>query len=390
MRNMGIIKPYYSNSDGSLYQGDALAVLKELPDESVNCCVTSPPYWGLRDYSVEGQLGLERTPEEYVAKMVEVFREVRRVLRNDGTLWLNLGDSYWRNPARGNQENGGHAGLHSGRTAAEGMQHKFCDMPEKNMIGIPWRVAFALQSDGWILRQDIIWHKPNPMPESVTDRCTKAHEYIFLMSKSQRYYYDAEAIREDGPMYIRKAGGYVGFDETHTGQNQKGGFADKDTVTIGRNRRSVWTVSTAPFSGAHFATFPPKLIEPCILAGCPEKVCAECGSPWERVLTERAGGIEGDWHSKRKTDGFVNTKPSGQKAWNSYVGPQTIGFQPTCTCNSDTKPGVVLDPFMGAATTAIVAYKHGRKFLGIELSQKYLDEISIPRIEAERRQLKLF
>ena len=253
-------------------QGDCLTVLRErFAPESVQCCVTSPPYWGLRDYGCEGQLGREKTPEEYVSKMVEVFREVRRVLRNDGTLWLNLGDSYAR-------EGGNSAGVPrhwDGRASDPGGHHdkrpnaSKINLKPKDLVGIPWRVAFALQADGWYLRSDIIWHKPNPMPESVTDRPTKAHEYLFLLTKSERYYYDAEAIREDGPTYIRKASGYVGFNATHTGNNQKGGFADRDTITEGRNKRTVWTVATSPYAEAHFATFPPKLIEPCILAGCP-------------------------------------------------------------------------------------------------------------------------
>ena len=250
-------------------QGDALTVLKTLPDESVNCCVTSPPYWGLRDYGVEGQLGLERTPEEYVANMVEVFREVRRVLRDDGTLWLNLGDSYAAN--RTYQ-------VHNTKGAVEHTYSEGSTVPPglkpKDLVGIPWMVAFALRSDGWYLRQDIIWHKPNPMPESVTDRCTKAHEYIFLLSKSQRYFYDAAAIKEDvtgnshpGRKDCNLSPRYGENDLS--GFNQRAGTWKQTYLPDNRNRRSVWTVATAPFPGAHFATFPPKLIEPCILAGCP-------------------------------------------------------------------------------------------------------------------------
>lgn len=226
-----------------IIEGDCIERLKAMPEKSVNTCVTSPPYFGLRDYGHDGQIGLEPTPDEYVAKMVEIFREVKRVLRDDGTLWLNLGDSYNGAAANRTGQNGYDDGRQnrSKRFSAGGI----IGLKPKNLIGIPWRVAFALQSDGWNLRQDIIWHKPNPMPESVRDRCTKAHEYIFLLSKSERYYFDSESIKEPVAASVART------EET-------------------RNRRSVWTVTTKPFKGAHFATFPPDLIEPCILAGCPE------------------------------------------------------------------------------------------------------------------------
>ncbi len=248
--------------------GDCLSVLASQPDQSVNCCVTSPPYFGLRDYGHDGQIGLESTPDAYVAKLVEVFREVRRVLRDDGTLWLNLGDSYCGGNT-GNQSNVGQ------RYGKDGEGHVFrrdgkyatsIGLKPKDIMGIPWRVAFALQADGWYLRSDIIWHKPNPMPESVTDRPTKAHEYIFLLSKSPRYYYDAAAIREDE---IKGSAGSV-FNVGKTAEHQLGRSSSAERVEDGkRNRRTVWTIATQPFSGAHFATFPPNLIEPCIKAGCP-------------------------------------------------------------------------------------------------------------------------
>ena len=218
-------------------QGDCLESLKSLGDESVNCCVTSPPYWGLRDYGESDQLGLEETPEEYVANMVKVFSEVKRVLTKDGTLWLNLGDSY----------------------------------VGKSLVGIPWGVAFALQADGWHLRQDIIWHKPNAMPESVTDRCTKAHEYVFLLTKSSEYYYDHEAIKEKAK----------GMPEVRDKNKEKysADYPNRERFSAGErvygedgmaNKRSVWSVNTKPYKEAHFATFPPKLIRPCIQAGCPK------------------------------------------------------------------------------------------------------------------------
>jgi len=313
------------------YCGDALSILKNLPDQFVHCCVTSPPYWGLRDYGVDGQIGVEKTPEEYVAKMVEVFREVRRVLRADGTLWLNLGDSYNAyNGNRGTESRfaGDRARFEAMFPAGHGLM---CgDLKPKDLIGIPWMVAFALRSDGWYLRQDIIWHKPNPMPESVKDRCTKAHEYIFLMSKSQRYYYDAEAIAEQqlpSSLKRQKYGWDGNSDRSYPNgpQNHMQKYFRKTSageVNYTRNCRSVWTVSTKPFPEAHFATFPPKLIEPCILAGCPEG-------------------------------------------------------------------GTVLDPFFGSGTVGVVCERYGRQWIGIELSKQYC-EIAVKRIDKERQQLKLW
>ena len=281
-------------------------------DKSVHCCVTSPPYFGLRDYGHDGQIGLEPTPDEFVAALVTVFREVRRVLRDDGTLWLNLGDSY-AGAGYSNHRNTG------GAQRSDGGKQKHLTgsgLKDKDLIGIPWRVAFALQADGWYLRQDIIWHKPNPMPESVRDRCTKAHEYIFLLSKSPKYYFDHEAIKEPAvkkpqkmqadPETVRKKA--VGpHSRGKEGFNHQ--YADPERVWAAdgkRNRRSVWTVTAKPFKGAHFATFPPNLIEPCVMAGCPEG-------------------------------------------------------------------GTVLDPFGGAGTTGLVAEKHGRNAILCELNPEYAE-----------------
>lgn len=310
--------------------GDCRSALADLPSESVHCCVTSPPYYGLRDYGVEGQIGLEETPDAYVAEMVAVFREVRRVLRPDGTLWLNIGDSYAGSGKGSNPEAGKQAtnkgsqsvGVLYGKTGETARQAAVTNVtrktfragnPEKNggasnrdgigavggikakdLIGIPWMLAFALRADGWWLRQDIIWSKPNPMPESVTDRCTKAHEYLFMLSKGTRYYYDAEAIAEPAiysGLANQDASGFkspTSFNGKHkegyrTSDKQRGhgrrhaGFNDRwDAMTREeqcsgtRNKRSVWEVATQPFPDAHFATFPPSLIEPCILAGCPK------------------------------------------------------------------------------------------------------------------------
>lgn len=261
--------------------GDCRALLAQLPDESIHCCVTSPPYWGLRDYGVDGQLGLEQTPEDYVAAMAAVFDEVRRVLRKDGTCWVNLGDTYNSSPS--NQQGTGAstlAGAHDGTAAASlavaslgRVRREVPGLKPKDLVGIPWRVAFALQASGWYLRSDIIWSKPNPMPESVTDRPTKAHEYLFLLAKSEAYHYDGDAIRErqttepkDRDRLSNFKGVGVADLQLGTSSRARPGVIVEDGW---RNRRTVWHIPTEPTPDAHFATFPRKLVEPCILAGCP-------------------------------------------------------------------------------------------------------------------------
>jgi DNA modification methylase len=317
--------------------GDVFEKLAELADESVHCCVTSPPYWGLRDYGVSGQIGLESTPELYVAKMVQVFREVRRVLHREGTLWLNMGDSYNTigGPAKEEATNliidGGCTTWVGDRTVPKITRKGIVGLKPKDLCGIPWLLAFALRSDGWYLRSDIIWHKPNPMPESVTDRPTKSHEYIFLLTKSERYFYDAEAIAEPcqfgdrgssftsqqdvltkaglgrGPRKIKVPGGWDRGDGAHGTIHRNGRtsaeYQDAE-VSDSRNKRTVWTVATQAFPEAHFATFPEALITPCILAG------------------------------SRESD-------------------------------------VILDPFAGSGTTGVVALRYHRNFVGIELSPEY-------------------
>jgi len=329
--------------------GDALDILKIIPDQSVNCCVTSPPYYGLRDFGVDGQIGLESTPEEYVENIVNVFREVKRILRDDGTAWVNMGDSYAGSGGAGGDYSGG--GLKDGQPKLKsgfdvskskwgvsrfggGNVPTSGSLKPKDLIGIPWRVAFALQADGWWLRSDIIWSKPNPMPESVTDRPTKAHEYIFLLSKSAQYYYDAEAIKEPGkhgdtggnsswrgersiPKEMRQKGAHGSFHREGRAQDVEYTLSHSHE----RNKRSVWIVATRPFPEAHFATFPPKLVEPCILAGC---------------------------HSG----------------------------------------GTVLDPFSGAGTTGVVCVKHGRNYIGIELNPEYV-EMSQKRLDDAQRQIRM-
>lgn len=325
-----------------VYNEDCFTGLKKLPDNCVDCCVTSPPYYGLRDYGVAGQLGLEDSPESFVSNMVLVFNEVKRVLKPTGTLWLNLGDSYARNP-QNESDPEKNAGFHnnngSAMTAAVARNGRKItgDLKAKDLIGVPWMVAFALRSAGWYLRQDIIWSKPNPMPESVTDRCTKSHEYIFLLSKNDRYYYDNESIKTDSKDPIDDARRFEQqtWDNKNTPDILRNGIRPKTRSTFGNrngeldrlhsgnvyyslekaNKRSVWTVTTKPFSEAHFATFPQDLIVDCIKAGC------------------REGGI-------------------------------------------------VLDPFMGAFTTALVARKLGRHYIGFELNPEYI-KIGDKRLKKE-------
>lgn len=366
-----------------IINADVLDGLAQLPDESVHCVVTSPPYFGLRDYGIEGQIGLEPTPDAYVSKMVKVFREVRRVLRKDGTCWLNLGDSYastsigggagqnlaaladkWapnktpRNPNR--QDNG--TVKHASKAIPPGCK-------PKDLIGIPWRVAFALQADGWWLRQDIIWSKPNPMPESVTDRCTKAHEYLFLLTKDARYFYDAEAIAE-ACVYASEVRVATPKNVNGLGRNPTREYGHK--LDGNRNKRSVWEVTTQPFPEAHFATFPPALIEPCIKAGCPYHVCKDCGAPWAKEI-ER-----GETTGKRTNPGKPShLEPQGYlREGKSRCGDATRivrGTAPTCECNwgYTTARGVVLDPFGGSGTTGLVADRLGRQAILIELNPEY-------------------
>jgi DNA modification methylase len=317
--------------------------------------------------------------------MVEVFREVKRVLRNDGTLWLNLGDSYCGTGNKGEYKDPKYLDGRNGQKVA--LNNKIKGLKAKDLVGIPWRVAFALQADGWYLRSDIIWAKPNPMPESVRDRPTKAHEYIFLLSKSKRYFYDAEAIKEPAS----NEGKLVSLGDKSFSRGQakgKGikpsgnGNADEYLVPAGRNKRTVWNISTKPFSEAHFAVFPPDLIEPCILAGTSPMACPHCGAPWERVV-ERIAGVSKECpktqaaHEARGGTG----KPSGTvgKSGGGRIDSisRTIGWRPTCACPDNDGSGrcVVLDPFAGAGTTLWVAEQLGRNSIGIELNPDYCDII---------------
>lgn len=254
-----------------IINGDCRDVLRSLPAESVNCCVTSPPYFGLRDYGVDGQIGLEPTPDEFVAAMVGVFTEVRRVLRDDGTVWLNLGDSYAGGGGFAPNAPSNLAGSKqtSQRGAKPGGVRTPPGLKPKDLIGIPWRVAFALQADGWWLRSAIVWHKPNPMPESVTDRPTSAYEMVFLLAKAERYYFDAEAVREAWADDRNGASGAKASKYEAEGAKRQDGGVTSAPQTSGRNIRNVWTIATQPFADAHFATMAPDLAERCIKAGCP-------------------------------------------------------------------------------------------------------------------------
>jgi len=438
-----------------------------LPDQSVQCVVTSPPYWSLRNYQLpstewptvtytpmaglpavtvpgcdpeckhewgeeasvtvgrndegpediarrfeqygtgrdkaltannpreasqgqwcqrcggwRGCLGLEPTPEMFVAHIVAVFREVWRVLRDDGTCWVNFGDSYATTAPSTVVDPGKMTGKHTNKGAyrrpptAPGVK-------PKDLCGIPWRVAFALQADGWYLRNDIIWHKPNPMPESVRDRCTKAHEYLFLMAKSARYHYDADAVREAGEGYGRserfRGSGYENNNSFNNSAKHKttgGGKSSYDGS--GRNRRDVWSIATRPYSGAHFATFPPDLVLPCVQAGTPQEgACPVCGAPWERVVERMptTGRIDHELTQIAQLDTGI---------WGGRCGDphsQTIGWRPTCDHNADPVPAIVLDPFCGSGTVGAVCRETGRRFVGLDLNPTYLAELALPRAE---------
>lgn len=447
---------YWESHNGetqvTLYQGHVLDVLRQLPSESVHCVVTSPPYYGLRDYGLppvvwggdpecphewrnigvvrkgntngrvdlgstltsagspktvgpgqtnnvgqtrqhrvdlsgfcrrcgawRGQLGLEPSPDLYVQHMVEVFREVRRVLRPEGTLWLNLGDTYLAQQG---------SGFNSQRRFDEANRNIRLPRPTgvkpKDLLGIPWAAAFALRADGWYLRSDIIIAKANPMPESVTDRPTRAHEYVFLMSKSPRYYYDADAIREPHEATSLRRAKY-GEAQRKEGVTIPG---DVEFNPLGRNKRSVWPIATEPFPDAHFAVMPSVVAELCILAGTPTKVCPSCGAPWRRRVVVRSKTVPPE---ERKGRPSHLGRPPQQSGW-FWEPPERrdLGWEPGCECpdNDGSGRAVVLDPFVGAGTVALVAQRLGRSAIGIDLNPDYL-AMSRRRIEAEHAQRRL-
>ena len=371
--------------------GDCRTRLRELPDRSVHAVVTSPPYFGLRDYGVEDQLGLEASPDEYVAGLVDIFREVRRVLRDDGTLWLVLGDCFAGN---GGTARGGPGRPAEGTRAYAKWRREWGGLKRKDLVGIPWAVAFALREDGWWLRSDVVWWKRNPVPESVRDRPTRAHEYVFLLAKSERYFFDADAVREpyadatikrleQATFDLQTGGPKDGLNPNRSARralvNLKGRalppqIEDRPHRTPGRNIRSVWHVATQPFNAAHFATFPTALVEPCIRAGTSARgCCRRCGAPWVRVI-ERAKHPHRDMEAQRlaaaastgRRDGHV-PGPSGM-----VDSVRTAGWVPSCRCAAgDTVPATVLDPFSGAGTTALVAGRLGLRSILIELNPDY-------------------
>ena len=475
------------NPTWQIRQGDAIEQLRLMDERSVHCVVTSPPYWGLRDYSVAGAYGLEPTLEEYIERMVEVFREVRRVLRVDGTCWLNLGDSYCASAGqRGSRRTRGEdhkSGDRNGRINGPN-RAGVAGFKPKDILGVPWLVAFALQADGWWLRSDIVWHKPNPMPESVRDRPTRAHEFLFLLAQSgapqfwthrdgpgsrtkpppdyryihretgeelvdppdgwdedgspwrrlnlwsgHDYFYDADAVREplaessvariSQPSFWDQEGGPkdhrngvnpnrsarqslenlarrtpAGWNVDHDESDLKGryprkedkrgghsrrhdGLSDRwdhmsreEQQAMGANKRDVWTIATQPYAGVHYATFPEKLVEPCILAGTPVRgVCAECGAPWTRVV-ERTGQVNHRESAHVPNNSSTKTDSTG---W-APVTRATGRWQPTCAHDAGVVSATVLDPFCGSATTGVVALRHGRSFIGIELNPEYVQQ----------------
>lgn len=375
-----------------LLQGDVRSCLAELPAASVHCCVTSPPYYGLRDYGCEGQIGLETTPAEYLATMVDVFAAVHRVLRDDGTLWINIGDSYANDGKWGGHTGGKHVKALHGLPI--GRNKRYTGFKPKDLMMIPARLAIALQEWGWYLRSAITWCKANPMPESVNDRPTSATEQVYLFAKSQSYYYDADAIREPQTGNAHPRGHGITPKSAPMGHGIKANnsyhAATSAYVDIpgGRNRRNWWVVAGEPYSEAHFATFPTKLVEPMILAGSSSRACEVCGAPWRRE-------IEKEWGPDTKTGahagrgaGHFRASPGGpqdraDKVWTRIVAAETRGWSPTCRCRGSDGTGqsVILDPFAGSGTTGVVALRYGRRFIGIDLSQAYL-AMAKTRIEA--------
>ncbi len=384
---------------GTILVGDCREQLATLPAQSVHCVVTSPPYWGLRDYGVSGQIGLEPTPEAYVANMVAVFREVWRVLRDDGCVWLNLGSTFASGARTSYDTDAKHAGrggtFRPGAGRADGVvderaQRNRDGVPTppgykpKDLVPIPWLVALALQQDGWYLRSDIIWAKGcsfgpyagNPMPESVTDRPTCAHEYVFLLAKSPRYFFDAVAVREKSAGAWDSAKGFsAGGKRGAAGHSFfTGAETHKTGRQTGRNIRSVWTIPTRSFPGSHFATFPPALVEPCVKAGTSERgCCPACGKPWERVV-KREKHPSRDMEAQReqarastgRTDGHISG-PGGM-----CDATRTLGFRPACDCDAgEPVPCVCLDPFFGAGTVGLVCEQLGRDWIGCELNPEY-------------------
>jgi DNA modification methylase len=352
-----------------LLNGNSLEVLKSISDNTVHTVVTSPPYWQLRDYQVSDQLGQESTPEEYVEKLVAIMAEVRRVLRKDGTCWFNIGDGYNNSAGYSRAKK---SFKRKGREKGSGDKSFFKHdvIKRKDLIGMPWRLAFALQESGWYLRCDVVWKKENPMPDGAKDRPTRGHEYIFLFTKSEKYFYDYYGVLEDTKDHPDGEQGFGANVQEGTFRQDK----DRSFQHFGkRNPRSVWETSVANFKGGHYATFPEKLINTCVKAGTSEKgCCVECGTPWARKFEKEQIKIEREIDCKGFE--FNNMfKEMGQKE-ESKLYLVEKGWEKKCTCDTDeTKPCIVLDPFSGMATTGLVAFKFDQHYLGIELNEKYLE-----------------
>lgn len=383
--------------------GNSLNVLKTFPSDIVDCAITSPPYWNLRDYKVKEQLGLEKTPEEYVQKLVEIFREVKRVLKKEGTLFLNLGDSY-NGSCKGGDSDRMYAKKHTqfgklNDIRRHGIPTNIKSLKPKDLIGIPWTVAFALRDDGWYLRQDIIWSKPNPMPESVIDRCTKSHEYIFILAKNSKYHFDSEAIKEEieypdiafstNHIDNRKDKDSSVYAIQSTAQDQyykKLKQSILEGIPLKRNKRSVWTISTHAYPESHFATFPEDLVIPMIKAGTSQKgVCWNCGISYKRIIKKE--GISSAVFMKNKDksrykseQGIKQNIRANRECYERKS--KTIGWGKNCLCNEKSIPAIVLDPFCGAGTTCMVAKKLGRNYIGIDLNPEYCT-MAEKRIELE-------
>ena len=423
------MKPYWTNGVTRLYQADARGI--PLADESIHCVVTSPPYFGLRDYGVDGAIGLEATLEEYIDQIVTVFREVWRVLRPDGVAWVNLGDAY-AGSGKGMNADGTHSDgdkqatnigslavplkskrIPRGQGRWGGGDKPVPGLKRKDLMGLPWHVAFTLQADGWWLRSSIIWAKPNPMPESVRDRPTTAHEYVFLLTKRERYFFDSDAIREQladasvtrirQPSFPQQSGGSKdyrngtnpnrsvrqalenlkdkadkqrGHSRRHDGFNDRwDAMSKEEQQAVGANARTVWTIAPQNYPGAHFATFPEELPRRCILAGASgHGVCAVCGAPWQRGI-ERTGHVNNREPAHVPHNSPTKTDSTG---W-APVKKSSVEWHPTCAHVAPVVPATVLDPFVGSGTTCAVAQSLGRRSVGLDLSQDYL-ALAVKRI----------
>jgi len=372
-----------------IYQGDCLSVLRTLDSESVNCCVTSPPYWGLRDYGHSDQLGLEPTFEEYIAKLCDIFDEVKRVLRPDGTLWVNIGDTYsadrgYQVPDNKHRDVGNNRPMKSAKIGVE----------PKSLCLIPMRFAIEMQNRGWIVRNTIIWHKPNCMPSSVKDRFTVDFEFVFFMVKSKKYWFETQMEPLADPSRTNFTSGSRTNGINPDRNDNDWGERSRDKTYANRNKRTVWTITTKPYREAHFAVYPPELIETPIKAGCPEFVCKKCGKARERII-ERIPAPKSVFTNTTKPPEAMRLSGSeirgcGQKLqdFRNNNPDRIIGYT-DCGCNAGFEPGVVLDPFMGSGTTAIVAERLNRRWVGIELNPAYI-EIANARIEKEREQIDIF